>query len=204
MSRFYVAALTGRSGSGKSFAAAYLRALGVPVIDGDDVAREVVEPGKPCLAQLVRAFSDRILKPDGSLNRRMLGDICFADAKKKKKLDEITHPHIIERMTELFEQLHEEGYRYCLVEAPALVESGLYALCDRTILVRAQDEIMLRRIVERDKLTTEQARSRIDSQIADGELAALADIVLENNGTTEEFCGKLDALKTQLDRWFIQ
>lgn len=202
MNKFYVAALAGRSGSGKSFASDYLEAAGVPVVDGDDVARDVVRPGRPCLEQLVRTFSKSILNEDGTLNRRLLGSICFADPEKKKKLDEITHPYIIDRMTELFEDLHARGYRYCLVEAPALVESGLYAVCDRTILITADEDRILRRIIERDGLTEEQARNRIRGQVPDSEIAKLCDAVIENNGTTQEFCRKLDDLKAQLDQWF--
>ena len=123
MKRFYVAALTGRSGSGKSYASEYLRTKGIPTVDGDLVAREVVKPGEKCLRELVRAFGEEILFPDGTLNRRMLGDLCFSDPKKKEKLDEITHPCIIERMLELFEQLRKQGYRYSLVEAAAVIES---------------------------------------------------------------------------------
>ncbi len=202
MSRFYVAALAGRSGAGKSFASAYLEKKGVPVVDGDDVARAVVGPGSPCLAALVREFSADILLEDGSLNRRLLGERCFADADKKRRLDEITHPFIIERMLDRFDELHEKGYAYCLVEAPALIESGLYAVCDRIILVTAGEDVLVGRIMARDGLSREQAQTRVRAQMAEDAVRKLSDAVVENTGTPEEFCKKLDELKVQLDIWF--
>ena len=94
MSGFFVAALTGRSGAGKSLASVFLAEHGVPVLDGDKVARQVVEPGEPCLRELAEVFGRDILFEDGTLNRRKLGSICFADPEKKKTLNAITHPLI--------------------------------------------------------------------------------------------------------------
>ena len=202
MSRFYVAALTGRSGSGKSYASEYLRAKGIPSVDGDVVAREVVRPGEKCLQELVREFGSQILQADGTLNRHLLGDICFSDRRKKEKLDAITHPHIIERTTEYFARLKEAGYRYCLVEAAAVVESGLYFVCDRLIMITSDRESQIARIIERDGLTEKQAKTRLDAQIREEELRNLCDLVIENNGTLEEFNRKLDALAIQLEQWF--
>ncbi len=202
MNRFYVAALTGRSGSGKSYASEYLRARGIPTVDGDLVAREVTRPGEKCLKLLVKAFGEEILQEDGTLNRRLLGDICFADPTKKEKLDEITHPCIIERMVEDFEQLHAAGHRYCLVEAAAVIESGLYAVCDKLIMITSGRETQIERIIRRDNLTREQAETRIDAQIKESELRELCDVVIENDGTLAEFDEKLADLARLLEEWF--
>ncbi len=204
MKRFYVAALTGRSGSGKSYASEYLRTKGIPTVDGDLVAREVVKPGEKCLRELVRAFGEEILFPDGTLNRRMLGDLCFSDPKKKEKLDEITHPCIIERMLELFEQLRKQGYRYSLVEAAAVIESGLYAVCDKLIMITSDRESQIARIMRRDQLSREQAQTRIDAQIREDELRRLCDVVIVNDGSIEDFNKKLDSLAVQLEEWFSE
>lgn len=202
MSKFYVAALTGQSGTGKSFASDYLATKEIPVIDGDVVAREVVFPGSRCLRELVAEFGDGILREDGTLNRRKLADISFSDPKKKARLDAITHPHIIERMLNQFDQLHANGHKYCLVEAAALVESGLYANCDKIILVTADRERQIERIMLRDELTREEAETRIGAQVDDSLVRSLADYEIENNGTIEAFLEKLDKLKELLDDWF--
>lgn len=202
MSKFYVVALTGRSGTGKSFASEYLAKLGVPVIDGDDVAREVVEKGMPCLDTLVKEFSPSILKEDGTLNRRGLADICFPDPKKKRRLDEITHPYIIKRMVEYFDVLHESGEKYCVVEAAALIESGLYAVCDKTIMVTADEDKIIKRIMKRDGITMQQAKHRIDGQMNEDAVKQVSEIIVTNNATKEEFCAKLKQVKNQLDIWF--
>ncbi|MEG0750610.1 MAG: dephospho-CoA kinase [Oscillospiraceae bacterium] len=203
MRKFYVAALTGRSGSGKSYASGYLRAKGIPVIDGDAVAREVVRTGSGTLKELVRAFGSGILKDNGSLNRRALADMCFADEKKKKKLNSITHPAIIEKLTEDFERLSSEGHRYCLVEAAALVESGLYAVCDRTIMITSNEKLEIARIVSRDGITAAQAKTRLDAQLRPDEVRALCDVELTNDGDLSQFDKKLDVLAEQLNEWFL-
>lgn len=202
MKKFYVAALTGRSGSGKSVASQYLSQKGVSVIDGDVVAREVVAVGEPCLDELVRAFSRDILNPDGTLNRRYLGDLCFADPKKKKKLDAITHPYIIDRSQEYFDEQKRLGAHYCVVEAGALIESGLYAWCDKTIMVTADEDKEIERICKRDSLTEEQAKRRLQAQMHPDEIQDLCDVILTNNGTLAEFYAKLDELHRQMDAWF--
>ena len=202
MNKFYVAALTGRSGSGKSYASEYLRAKGIPSIDGDDVAREVVRPGEKCLQDLVREFGEEILHEDGTLNRRLLGDLCFSDPRKKERLDAITHPYIIERTTAYFDRLKEAGHRYCLVEAAAVVESGLYIVCDKLIMITSDRAAQVGRIIARDGLTVEQANTRLDAQIDEDELRALCDIVIDNSGSLEEFNQKLDALAEKLEHWF--
>ncbi len=202
MSKFYVVALTGRSGTGKSFASEYLAKLGVPIIDGDDVAREVVEKGMPCLNALVKEFSKDILNEDETLNRRKLADICFPDPKKKRRLDDITHPYIIKRMVEYFDVLHENGERYCVVEAAALIESGLYAVCDKTIMVTADEDKIIKRIMKRDGLTMQQAKNRIDGQMNEDAVKQVSEIIITNNASKEEFCAKLKQVKNQLDIWF--
>lgn len=202
MSMFYVAALTGRSGSGKSYAGEYLRKKGVPSVNGDLVAREVVQKGEKCLDELVKEFGSDILNEDGTLNRRMLADMCFANEKLKNKLNRITHPAIIKRMLEHFDELREQGYDFCLVEAAALTESGLYAVCDRIIMIQAGEQLEIERIMSRDGLTLEQAKTRLDAQQSPDELRALCDVVIENNGTLAQFEQKLDELYITMKQWF--
>ena len=202
MKFFYVAALTGRSGTGKSLASVYLSKKGIPVIDGDDVAREVVVPPSKCLNELVKEFSDEILSKDGTLDRKALADISFGDRRKKEMLDRITHPYIIESILEKFEMLHKEGYKYCVVEAAALIESGLYANCDKIVLITSSRDNQISRIIRRDGISAQQAEMRIDAQVSDETIMQLADYVIENSGTQEEFHNKLDELINKFEEWF--
>ncbi len=202
MSRFYVVALTGQSGTGKSYASSYIAKNGIPIIDGDVVAREVVERGSECLLRLVEEFSAEILNPDETLNRKKLAEICFSDPQKKITLDNITHPFIINEILKRFEALKQQGYRYCVVEAAALIESGLYANCDKIVLITADKEKKIERIMKRDNITYDHANARISAQLDESVVQKLSDIVLENNGTRHEFDQKLDALIQEIDKWF--
>lgn len=203
MKRFYVAALTGRSGTGKSYAANYLRKKGVAVIDGDVVAREVTQPGERGLRAYVKVFGRDILRDDGTLDRRKLGDIAFADPKKKKLLDEAIHPIIIDRLLDYFEEMKEDGVPFCVVEAGALIESGLYAACDKIILITANEETAIARITARDGITRAQAETRLSAQIREEEVRELSDVIITNDGTLKAFERKLDILADQLNRWFL-
>lgn len=202
MSRFYVAALTGQSGTGKSLASDYLAGKGVPVIDGDVLARRVVEPGHKCLDELTEAFGKAILNGDGSLDRQKLADLAFATPENKRRLDSITHPYIIEEALDEFDRLHAAGEKFCVVEAAALIESGLYANTNKIILIKADRDVQIDRIVARDDITREQATSRIAAQYEEDVVEKLAHYIIENNGTKEEFYQKLDALQAQLVEWF--
>ena len=202
MKLFYVAALTGRSGTGKSLASEYLAKKGVPVIDGDVVAREVVTFGSKCLKELTEEFSSDILNADGTLNRKALADIAFSDLAKKTKLDSIIHPYIIDDILNRFDALHKQGYKYCVVEAAALIESGLYANCDKIIMVKSSREKQIERIIQRDGLTKEQAVRRLDAQLSDELVKQLADWTIVNDGTEQEFYKKLDELIEMFKKWF--
>lgn len=202
MKRFYVAALTGRSGSGKSYASEFLAGLGVPVADGDLLARQVTQKGSRCLDELVGAFSPEILNQDGTLNRRRLADICFADPSKKQRLDAITHPRIMELLQQCFDDFQARGEKYCLVEAAALVESGLHKICDKIILITADEARQVERITHRDNLTEQQAKNRLAAQMSVDEIIKLCDVVITNNSTLEEFQAKLKQLERDLNRWF--
>lgn len=196
--RFYVAALAGQSGSGKSLVGERLRELGADVIDSDLTARTAVQKGSPCLRELTDEFSRDILLPDGSLDRKKLGAICFSSDSAKKRLDEITHPYIISMLKKQFRELRDGGRGFCVVEAPALFESGLDRLCDYIIAVTAPYRDKICRIAARDGLSPEAAAARLARQIPESELAARAGAVIENSGTAAELRLKTDALYAEL------
>ncbi len=202
MNTFYVAALTGQSGTGKSYASRYLAQNGIAIIDGDIVAREVVTPNSDCLLRLIEEFSVEILNPDGTLNRRHLAKICFSDPEKKILLDTITHPFIIKEIIKKFDVLQQEGHRFCVIEAAALIESGLYTSCDKIIMIKAEREQKISRIMERDSITREQAETRISAQLDEDLIEKLSHEVIENNGDRQQFNQQLDGLIVKLNKWF--
>ncbi|MCL2538900.1 MAG: dephospho-CoA kinase [Oscillospiraceae bacterium] len=204
MKRFYVAVLTGKSGVGKSLAAEYLSAKGVRVIDGDVLAREAVAPNSKCLSMLAARFGEDIILEDGALDRKKLARICFSDEERKKQLDSVIHPFILSLLEDRMDKLRAAGFSYCVVQAPALLESGLDRICDRIVLITAERKTQLERIIERDGLTEEEAKMRLDAQTDEQTISLIADHIIENRGSKEEFFKKLDELVDLFERWFAR
>jgi dephospho-CoA kinase len=186
--------LTGGIGSGKSTVSALLAARGAVVIDADRIAREVVEPGTPGLAAIVAAFGDRMLRPDGSLDRPALAGVVFADPEARKQLDGIVHPLVRARSAELAAVV--PGNAVVVHDVPLLVETGQTGSYDLVLVVRADPEVRVRRLVQRG-LSEEDARARIGAQATDEQRRAVADVVLDNDGTEED-------LAAQVERFWIE
>ena len=180
--------LTGVIASGKSFVAKYLQDLGATVIDADQVARQVVYPGTPALKEIVASFGSGILHQDGTLNRQKLGAIIFENAAARKRLEEITHPHIEaaldEQVTE-FKERNPSGSGLLVLEIPLLIEVGWQEKVDQVWLVIVDEEVQLKRLMERDKLTLPQAQQRIASQMPLQEKKKYSDIIIDNSSTSE-------------------
>lgn len=174
--------ICGGSGTGKTTICSRLTALGAYVIDADRVAREILRP--PVLERLSRAFGEEILRPDGSLDRKRLGEIVFSDEEKLKKLNEITHPLITHEILDDIER-HREQYAVVVVDAAVLQEAGLDRLCNRTVAVLAPLETRLSRIVARDGLSREAALSRIRAQKDDTYYIEHTDFAVCNDGTAD-------------------
>jgi dephospho-CoA kinase len=171
-------ALTGGIGVGKSTVCRLFARLGIPILDADDIARELVAPGMPALEDICRAFGDQILAPDGTLDRPRLRAIVFADAECRKRLEAILHPRVYEEMQRRAEGIDAPYIVYCI---PLLVESGRAHLFDRVIVVDAPPDLQLRRIMSRDQLTVQEAEAIIRAQTPRAERLAVADVVLVNN-----------------------
>ena len=184
MSRpFLLVGLTGGIATGKSTVAAMFRSLGCPVIDADVLAREVVEPGEPALADIVREFGTGVLAPDGRLDRKALAAVVFADAGRRRRLEAITHPRIRERLASRLAALAGAGFGGVVIfDAAVIVESGAYRQMDRLVVVIADEATQLARLRARDGLDEEEARRRIASQMPLAEKAKLADHVIDNSG----------------------
>lgn len=171
--------LTGGIGSGKSTVAALYADLGAHVIDADQLAREVVQPGSDGLAALVAAFGPGILTQDGTLDRTRLAAIVFADPAARERLNSITHPRIAARTGELIAALPADAI--LIHDVPLLVELGMQDSYDLVVVVDAPDEVRVRRLVDRGLAETD-ARSRIATQAPREQRLAAADIVIDNSG----------------------
>jgi dephospho-CoA kinase len=181
--------LTGGIGSGKSTVSALLAARGAVIVDADRIAREVVEPGTPGLAAVVDAFGPGVLTADGSLDRPALAGIVFADPAARRTLDAIVHPLVRARAAEL-EAVAPSG-AVVVHDVPLLVESGQASSYDLVLVVQADPETRVARLVQRG-LTADDARARIAAQATDEQRRAVADVVLDNSGTPEQLAAQVD------------
>jgi len=185
--RFLLVGLTGSIATGKSTVSRMFAHLGARVIDADLLAREVVMPGQAAHARIVEEFGSQVVQEDGSLDRKALGAVVFADAAKRRRLEEITHPAIGLRQQRILSVLDEEAFEGVVIwDAALLFEGGGAAKMDRVVVVYADPETERRRLMERDGLSDADARARIASQMPVAEKAKLADHVIDNSGTREE------------------
>jgi dephospho-CoA kinase len=179
-----VLGLTGGIGSGKSLVALMFAQLGADVIDADQLARDVVEPGQPALQEIVATFGRDVLRPDGRLNLGKLAGIIFADNSARAKVNAITHPRIRERMeAEVAER--GSGPGVLILDIPLLYESARADTVEKVIVVWVDPETQLRRLHERDGLTSDEARQRVAAQMPLDAKRARADHVIDNSGSRE-------------------
>lgn len=185
--KMFVLGLTGPSGVGKSLAARHLEQRGFCHLDADIAARAVVEPGKPCLAALAAAFGSSILRADGSLDRKKLGGLAFAGG-RVAQLNAISHPFIFTEIDRELADFESSGVRFATLDAPTLYECGVDRLCDRVLAVTAGRVLRIERIMARDGMTPEQAKTRVDAQPDDSFYKEKADFsICSDAGETELF-----------------
>jgi dephospho-CoA kinase len=188
-----VLGLTGGIGSGKSMVASMFAQLGAAVIDADQLARDVVEPGQPALDEIATTFGRDILLPDGRLDRGKLAGIIFADPVARGKLNGITHPRIRERMdAEIAARASRPGV--LIADIPLLYENERTGTVEAVIVVWVDPETQLRRLLERDRLTRDEARQRIAAQMPLDEKRARADAVIDNSGSRESTQRQAEAI----------
>ena len=181
--------LTGGIGAGKSTVARELERLGALVVDADAIAREVVAPGTPGLAAVVAEFGDSVLTPDGSLDRPALGRIVFADPAARARLEAITHPLI--RAESARRAAAAPPGAVVVHDVPLIVERGLAAQYDLVVVVGADEDVRLERLVRDRGMPREDALARIRAQATDAERRAVADVWLDNSGTQEELLAQV-------------
>ncbi|MDW7749035.1 dephospho-CoA kinase [Halomonas sp.] len=173
--------VTGGIASGKSTVARAFAARGIPWVDADEVAREVVAPGEPALAEIVEHFGREVLAPDGSLIRRALREIVFADGEARRQLERITHPRIRQRLEAHLERLQAQGAPYVLLVSPLLFESGQDAMVDRCLVIDVPEATQIARTAARDGVDKAQARAIVAAQMSRTERLARADDVIDNS-----------------------
>ena len=180
MTRPLLIALTGGIASGKSAVARLFENLGVPVLDTDQIARDVVEPGMPAFAQIVEAFGRDVIDATGRLDRRRLRDKVFADPAQRQLLESITHPAI---RAELARRSEAAGGPYQIHVIPLLVEGGRSDAYDRVLVVDCPEEQQIERLTAHDNTTVEQARQILAAQASREQRLEAADDVIVNTGT---------------------
>ena len=178
--------LTGGIASGKSAVARILERLGAAVINADDLAREVVEPGKVAWQEIVDAFGTGVLQPDQTLDRQKLRTLIFSDREGRKKLEAIIHPRVRALAEQRIRERALAGYSTIVYEVPLLFEGKLHEWLRPVILVACDPETQRKRLQERDHLTPTEAQKHIDAQMSLAEKRRLADYVIDNNGSLEE------------------
>ena len=190
--------LTGGIGAGKGEVARRLAAFGALVIDADQVAREVVAPGTPGLEEIVKEFGAGVLRPDGSLDRELLGEMVFSDAALRGKLNAIVHPRVGERMREIEESATAADV--VVHEIPLLAEGGLASAFDVVVVVDAPPEVQVERLVSMRGMTRQHALARMSAQASREERLAVATFVVDNSGSLEDLDGRVAALWDELSR----
>jgi dephospho-CoA kinase len=176
--------LTGGIASGKSTVSSMFREAGVPVIDADELAREVVEPGQPALAEIAARFPGT-LTPEGRLDRAKLGALIFKDASERKALSAIIHPRIQALALERTAEVAATGVPTAIYDAALLIENRIHENLDGVILVSCPEDVQLARLMARNHFTEEQARERIGSQMSLAQKRPFATWLIDNGGSLE-------------------
>lgn len=193
-----VIGITGGIASGKSLVASELARRGAFVIDVDQVARALVEPGEPALDEIIREFGPRFRRDDGTLDRRALGMLVFSDGDALARLNEIMFPRLREATERQVREALARSHSIVVVDAAVLYEAGLDALVDRVICVTADEAVRVRRVMARNGLSRREALDRVKAQLGIEEQARRADFVVENNGSPEDVARQVDLILDRL------
>lgn len=174
--------LTGSIAVGKSFVCDCFRGLGCHVLDADQTARKVVEPGTPGLDRIAAEFGAGVLQPDGTLDRKALGAIVFSDEEKRKRLNSIVHPLVIDAQDEWIEEREKiDPNGIAIVDAALMIESGGYKRFDQLIVVWCEPAIQLKRLMLREKIDRAEAGKRIAAQMSQEEKKRFADFLIDTS-----------------------
>jgi len=186
-----IVGLTGGIGCGKSAVTDLFEQLGVPVIDADKVAREVVQPGQPALAMIERRFGSRVVTADGNLDRAQLREIVFDDPQARQDLESILHPRIRQTMRSRLGALTAP---YAILSIPLLQETGQADTVDRVLVVDCTQAVQIERVCKRDQAETKRVRAILEAQTSRTEKLEIADDVIDNSGPLEALAPQVEAL----------
>lgn len=191
--------LTGSIASGKSTVAKMLKAKGYPIVDADEIARLVVEPGSSVLKEIESVFGAQALLADGSMNRAQVGKIVFSDAEKRKQLNAIIHPAIRKELIAQKEAHLAAGAKTVVLDIPLLFENNLQTYAESILVVSITPDVQKSRLMSRNGLTEQEADERIASQLPIAVKEQGADAVINNNGSIEETEEQLHAILRKWD-----
>jgi dephospho-CoA kinase len=180
-----VVGLTGGIASGKSTVSRMFREAGIPVICADDLAHEVVKPGSAALDEIRRTFGEEFIDSDGALDRVAMARLVFQDKDKRRALESIIHPRVGEERKKLLQEFAAQGHNIVIVDVPLLYESGWTDSFDMIVVAYVPPDIQIQRLIARDSMSPEEARSRLDAQMPIDEKKALAERVIDNTGSIE-------------------
>ena len=186
--------LTGGIASGKSTVLTYIKDKGIPYIDADIVAREVVEPGTEGLEAIVDAFGSNVLHDDGTLNREALGAIVFHNEEKRRQLNDCLKEHIRNRIMELTAYYESNRTAVLIYDIPLLIEGEWYTMMDEVWLVYVNESTQIERLMSRNRFSKEDALARIKSQMRLDDKRSFADVIIDNNGTPQALTAQLDTI----------
>ena len=179
--------LTGGIASGKSLVSAILRSLGAYIIDADVIARDLVKPGLPAWKEIVGKFGRDILSEDNSINRKLLGDIVFKDTAKREVLNSILHPKIFEEEDRQRKEIEKEHPDAIIIfDVALLIETGTYERMDVVVLVCSDEELQIKRLMERNGFTREEALDRIKAQVSAEDKKRYADYIIDTSKSEED------------------
>lgn len=192
--------LTGSIASGKSTVANMLKDRGYPIVDSDEIARLVVEPGSPVLKEIEAEFGPQSIKEDGTMDRAAVGRLVFNDHQKRERLNAIIHPAIRKELIAQKEAHLAAGAQTVILDIPLLFENKLHAYVEKILVVTVSPEVQKERLMSRNQLSEQEAAARIASQLPLAIKEQGADAVIDNNGTIEEAEKQVDAV---LQKWEI-
>lgn len=181
----YVIGLTGGIASGKSSVSAILYRQGAYIIDVDQIAYNITLPGRLAWQEIIAAFGQEVVLPEGTIDRKKLGEIIFHDNNLRAILEEITHPKIKDDVSKKLKDLQNQGVSIAVLDVPLLIEVGWQMLADEVWVVAVDQKTQLARLMARNSLTSEQAQARIAAQMSLKEKLKYADVVIDNNGSIE-------------------
>jgi len=192
--KVFKVAVTGGAGSGKSFVCRRLEALGIKIISSDTLAREAVAPGSTAHEKILKHFGAKVVLSNGTLNRQMLRRIIVNDSAARRSLEQFIHPEISRLMQQKMAQTEQQGDRVVVVEVPLLFELGMEEQFDRVVVVSAARKLRVKRLMERDNVSRDQAEELLNVQMPDQEKVERAGFVLSNHGSKEQLIRSVDRL----------